>query len=433
MDLKQGTMFFALASLENASRDRQIPQSIKDQLDRTLSLVKNDLEMCQQGLNRVKEDRVIGKLIYTLWRGRGSKHELDRLFLSLRGACATLKDLCLQLHMFRAAPSSYLLTRDTFKLVHETVGQDPSRRLPNSDVSIAKANYSVHNDRVFCDVIVEGKARENDLRFLSEKLAKDGKAEAAGVLPVLGYRLPPYNTSDGNSFFQLIFELSSNIRIESLANRICTSKPPSNLERLQICLNLSRLVSNIHECGLIHKAVRPRAIILLVNDKDSGEPEKMCIQDWSYVRDINGATTQLGELTWHRMMYQHPERQGAFADTAFTVKHGIYSLGVCFMEILLWKPFVLWDDLSSSIQICPSFETYALQPSNEDSGLPASYKGDPEKLTSRPLISRRVWCEMCSKELDDPAFRQLVGSCLNGEFEEMFDVVRRIESMIAVR
>lgn len=40
-------------------------------------------------------------------------------------------------------------------------------------------------------------------------------------------------------------------------------------------------------------------------------------------------------------IYRHPKRQGLQLDERYNMKHDIYSLGVCLLEIGLWEPFIV--------------------------------------------------------------------------------------------
>lgn len=137
------------------------------------------------------EDTLKGKLVYTLWRGKGSHHQLVKLSSALMASCGKLKDLCLQLHNLRAGQSSFFWTSDTFKLPHETVNDRPGRQLPDSDVVVAGGNYFEAAKRVEAEFILEKKSRENDVRYLCSVLNETALAGRHGILPILGYRQPP--------------------------------------------------------------------------------------------------------------------------------------------------------------------------------------------------------------------------------------------------
>lgn len=93
-NIKEGTLYFALANIKAASSDRLIPPEVLAQLDKALRDVNKALDDAEQGLSLVREHEVFGKLRYTFWHGDGGKHRLDKLFGALKSSCDNLKDLC---------------------------------------------------------------------------------------------------------------------------------------------------------------------------------------------------------------------------------------------------------------------------------------------------------------------------------------------------
>jgi hypothetical protein len=83
-----------LTALKTASDDRLVPRAIQAQLQRVLDRADAALTAAKQGLSCVKDDTTVGKLIYTLWKGNGSKSRLDKLFEQLKSACDELANLC---------------------------------------------------------------------------------------------------------------------------------------------------------------------------------------------------------------------------------------------------------------------------------------------------------------------------------------------------
>jgi hypothetical protein len=112
---------------------------------------------------------------------------------------------------------------------------------------------------------------------------------------------------------------------------------------------LTQAVINLHSMNLVHKPIRSRAVLLVVNTDPNNtnqtsppaqEPSpQLFLQDWTYVRSQTPATSQNGTSdAWQRLLYEHPERQRSrdhFPETDYQLKHEIYSLGVVFMEIFL--------------------------------------------------------------------------------------------------
>lgn len=56
-------------------------------------------------------------------------------------------------------------------------------------------------------------------------------------------------------------------------------------------------------------------------------------------RDM-GWTQKLGDAAPDKNLYRHPSRQGLHLELDYTMQHDVYSLGVCLLEIVLWRSFV---------------------------------------------------------------------------------------------
>lgn len=204
------------------------------------------------------------------------------------------------------------------------------------------------------------------------------------------------------------------------------------MTRLSICCSIARSLASVRSLGLVHKALRPRAMLIR---SGTGSDYVVYLQDWSYIRELSGATSQLGEDSWQNALYQHPERQGKYAEAVYQPNHDSYSLGVTMLEVLLWKPFVLTADPSSPSpnQICDLYSKTALRIGEGNGGLPQRYEGDPVKLTSRPRATHSIWCEIARSELTEDDTRNLVLTCLNGDVQEMTEVVASIQKMMEAR
>ena len=442
LDLTRGTLYFGLQDVRAASNDRLIPEAVKQQLDKNLDSLQIDLALAQSTLDPVRPDNVKGKLIYTFGRGKGSEHQVTRQYKVLKTSCNKVKDLCLQLHNHRSAQSSFLLMSDVFKLRHETVDNHPGEALPDSDIIVATGNYVQRGKRTVADFILERKSRENDVRYLCSKLTEDTLSSLHGSLPALGYRQPPYNDEDGSKYFQLIFELPQNTIRESLASWICNKPTPDLVERLKLCLDLALAVKSIHSLKLVHKSLRPRSILMLSETQNQNPSKKMYLQDWTYVREFEGATSQMGQSEWQKRIYQHPERQGKYADTVYFPKHDIYSLGVCILEILLWKPFVVRTSQTNTQatttpkpehSICEMYESYGLKRGEANGGLPAELKGNTVDLTSKSWVTKTIWTDIASAELGDVELTKLVLDCLESVFQSTEEVASHIGAMIKTR
>ncbi|WPA97606.1 uncharacterized protein RHO25_002216 [Cercospora beticola] len=322
-----------------------------------------------------------------------------------------------------------------FKVKHETVNEAKFTILPDSGIFVCQGNYATSSRREDGNFILENKSRENDVQMLCSLLNEDKLQELQGLLPVLGYRQPPYNEPDGTKVFQLIVPLPKDVSWESLEHRIVRSEKPALLQRLDICLKLAKAVESIHTLELKHKSIRPRAVLLLGTPLDGDRAFKLYVQDWSFISKLSGATSLFGETNWQKSIYQHPERQGRYAEHAYDRKHDIYSLGVCILQVLLWQVFVQ-EATGAPDRICDLFETYALNRSgySDSTGIPEKYRGNTQKITSKPWATQAIWREIAVGELDDVKLTRLVIRCLESDaayaFREAKDVVKQLEVLL---
>jgi hypothetical protein len=286
---------------------------------------------------------------------------------------------------------------------------------------------------------LERKNRENDLRFLSEKLSKPGSA--SGILPVLGYRQPPFNGPRGTTVFELVFEVPQGTLRQSLAHRIASSPAPDILERLKACLVLVEAVVDVHALNLVHKPIRTRSILIVSNTAGDGSADPMYLHDWTRIRELSGASTMLGEDDWQKRIYQHPQRQGRYVEQVYYPRHDIYSLGVCILEILLWTPFVVeMPDVQGqpAHRICQLFETRGLALGRQGlddmhGGIPAKFEGDSSKLTSLPGATSAIWKDIARTSIQDDDLRCVVLGCLEGSSETATMVLTGIQALIKAR
>jgi hypothetical protein len=98
--------------------------------------------------------------------------------------------------------------------------------------------------------------------------------------------------------------------------------------------------------GLVHKNIQPETV--LVFDDGRSPLGWFALVGFRTVRMADGKTLWHGDAAWDRTLYRHPDRQGMLPDTDYTIQHDIYSLGVCLLEIGLWRSLVAYDDPDGS-------------------------------------------------------------------------------------
>ncbi|KAI9745950.1 MAG: hypothetical protein M1818_000631 [Claussenomyces sp. TS43310] len=139
---------------------------------------------------------------------------------------------------------------------------------------------------------------------------------------------------------------------------------PSLTARVELCKQIATAALFMHTASLVHKAIRPEAILLLqVNHvsapNPSGElpslslsprysPFKLGIPflaGFGLARQETPDTySSLREnLHWEQDLYSHPSRQGQ-PIAKYTMAHDIYSIGVILLEIGLWRSLIVWNE-----------------------------------------------------------------------------------------
>ena len=422
-----------LEALQQASRNQAIPARFRERLDSSLNRSAEALKEASDELSKVRTDTKTGKLIYALF----GDYRLGRKYATFKSELDELDKICSQLHEIQTGPAASFLRPEFFKLIHETEENQPGEYLPLSDILVAKGNYQSSVGRIMGDFVLEKKYRENNIRFLCNKLMDSSSSE--GILMCLGYRQPPYNDQEppNRPFFQLVMELPNEPRSSLAYNIDCKASPPLSY-RLGLAKGLCRAVRHVHDIKLVHKSIRPRAILLIESPKAQKTVENIYLQDWTYVRETAGATSLLGgDHSWQHAIYQHPERQGGpggYPEVVYEVKHDLYSLGVIFLEIFLWMPFIERTDrqtLESPVKICQIFEARALALGEGKGGVPKHYAGDNIKLTSQPGVIRNVWKDIASRELEaiDPQLSRVVLRCIDTDLATAADVLEILDQI----
>jgi len=122
---------------------------------------------------------------------------------------------------------------------------------------------------------------------------------------------------------------------------------------IRLVKHLVKSVSYIHACDFIHKNIRPENIIVFPGTRS---PLGLTfLLGFNQFRNTNFQTNLIGDSAWHRNLYRHPQRQGAFVQDRYVMQHDIYSLGVCLLEVRLWRSFVWYPSTSDNGAPVPGF------------------------------------------------------------------------------
>ncbi|KAK1240292.1 hypothetical protein MKX08_007734 [Trichoderma sp. CBMAI-0020] len=165
--------------------------------------------------------------------------------------------------------------------------------------------------------------------------------------------------------------------------------------RFDLARQLVNAVSYVHLYEFVHKNIRPETILILSRGNygsgNAGRSDETAILvGFDVLRDADGKTNRLGDDDWEKNLYRHPQRQGKTLMTDYNMRHDIYSVGVCLLEIGLWGSFVEYDKLDEKDQ--SSLGSTNFRPSSLGSKLAA--EGDstsgPEFLKSPERVKDRL-------------------------------------------
>ncbi|KAL8670714.1 MAG: hypothetical protein Q9168_004763 [Polycauliona sp. 1 TL-2023] len=117
--------------------------------------------------------------------------------------------------------------------------------------------------------------------------------------------------------------------------------------RLSIAQMLARSCMFLHDCQFVHKSLRPENIVCF--STQGKYPDKPYMIGLDRFRQIDARSMRFSDDLWYKDVYRHPSRQGIRPEKDYIMQHDIYSLGVCLLEIGLWRSFLGWQDDSD----CP--------------------------------------------------------------------------------
>jgi serine/threonine protein kinase len=109
-----------------------------------------------------------------------------------------------------------------------------------------------------------------------------------------------------------------------------------------LAVSLARSVVFLHASRIVHKNITPENIILLQSKGESlGTP---FLVGFERFRFDERRTNMTGDDNWEKNLYRHPQRQGLQPEEVYKMRHDIYSVGVCLLEVGLWSSFVHYTE-----------------------------------------------------------------------------------------
>ncbi|EJC99795.1 uncharacterized protein FOMMEDRAFT_160236 [Fomitiporia mediterranea MF3/22] len=187
-------------------------------------------------------------------------------------------------------------------------------------------------------------------KLFSEKEGSGGHKQSAsvGILPCCGYIDLLEQTTQ-----YLVFRLPPEAGApKTLRNLLLDCKPMHPLNtRLDFSIQLATSVLIVHSLDLIHKNIRPDSIIV-TESIGGAEYEKFPYRlGTPYLVAFDQARTEDGpsQLRSYRgamlfeSLYQHPRHVTSTTRQKYEMRDDIYSLGVCLLEVGIWKSLFKWD------------------------------------------------------------------------------------------
>lgn len=80
---------------------------------------------------------------------------------------------------------------------------------------------------------------------------------------------------------------------------------------------------------------------------------------WRMLRKENTSSNHFGDEEWTKNFYRHEERQGTEPQQRYAIKHDVYSLGICLLEIGLWESFIV--EMDGSFELSDYFLAVAAE------------------------------------------------------------------------
>ncbi|KAF5002729.1 hypothetical protein FGRMN_125 [Fusarium graminum] len=231
--------------------------------------------------------------------------------------------------------------RRAFDNTHSVlISEESFQSLEKQVISYCKAQLATDSgdDRLhIIDTVSQDTVKLRDARELASRL-RDSNPLTFGIMKSFVFRVP-----EGYSM------------VESCRKRLLSRSIPDSLtERLKIARQLVTAVYYVHLYDFVHKNITPETILILQRTGTEQDAMVVCLVGFQLMRNAN-ALTNTSKEDRKNSVYQHPSRIGTAAVT-FVMQHDIYSLGVCLLEIGLWKSFVDYGD-NDTTEISEFFRT----------------------------------------------------------------------------
>jgi hypothetical protein len=328
------------------SHDPGIDDDIRSQLDAKFQHI-------QQTINTANE--LIAKLekggLHNLWRLHELRRDFRKQVRLLKDCVSSFNDTINLIHIDQAGESSASLSNEIFQrsadvesVISETTLLVRCHLAQDTNKISAKKGTFLLEVRPYKSFMKA--SLERSLGFLAKTLIE---AEmSACILRTVGY----FDDIDRQQLL-LVFEVPSalsSMGTLQLLLQTAQQTPALNI-RVALCTKLAHTIFEVHNLRLVHKNVNSASVLIMtpnaanvadISDRDA----HTFLLNWHLVRKIDAASMPMPERKWWKGIYQHPGRQLTLTEDEYTMGHDIYSLGVCMLEILLWKPLVGFTEVA---------------------------------------------------------------------------------------
>ena len=247
---------------------------------------------------------------------------------------------------------------------------------------------------------------------------------AAGILPSCGY------TILGEDLHAIIFRFPPGCTARTLRHLLIEGTVRHSLNgRVDFAIRLATSVLVVHSLGLVHKNIKPDSI--LVTESMVGDPEKLYpyklgkpyLLSFDSSRSSRGPTARSDYpyprgANWETL-YTHPRHFG-WRQYKSQMRDDIFSLGVCLLEVALWKSFFRWNT-----------KTNKYEDNNEVVDLTADRMRREARAQGKPDNVDKTWLRhyiliQTAKDLVPTVmgelFKDVIVACLT--FGDPFDLVK---------
>lgn len=152
--------------------------------------------------------------------------------------------------------------------------------------------------------------------------------------------------------YEFVFEIPDGFENPRSLRGLLLGPPLSLNTRLAFARQLAKSVFYLHAAGFVHKNIRPENILVFDHSRDG--TMSAFLFGFESFRGIREDTFKLGDNSPERNLYRHPSRQGNDPERPYEMKHDIYSLGMCLLEIGLWRSFVKFEEDQTLVEFLSS-------------------------------------------------------------------------------